>query len=281
MTALELTANWPVDHVSAAVVLGGEVVDTIGETTRPFRLASITKPLVAWAILVAVEEGTLDLDRPVGQPGCTLRHLLSHAGGYAFDGDEPISPPERTRVYSNTGIELAAASLVDACGMPIGEYLHEAVFEPLGMTGTSLHGSAAHGVRGCVADLGRFVQEIRRPTLVSTPTRDLAFTSTYPDLSGIVPGVGRFAPCPWGLGFELRGEKTPHWTATGNSPRTVGHFGGAGTMFWFDPVADVGLVALTDRPFDSWALEVWPPLGDAVLAEVGASSPEPPAGDRG
>ena len=86
----------------------GQVVDTVGDTTRPFRLASVTKPLVAWSILVAVEEGTLTLDDPAGQPGCTIRHLLSHAGGYAFDGATPIGPPERARVYSNTGIEVAA-----------------------------------------------------------------------------------------------------------------------------------------------------------------------------
>ena len=46
MAALDLTAGWPVDHVSAAVVHAGEVVDTVGDIARPFRLASITKPLV-------------------------------------------------------------------------------------------------------------------------------------------------------------------------------------------------------------------------------------------
>jgi len=281
MAALDLTAAWPVDHVSAAVVHAGQVVDTVGDTTRPFRLASVTKPLVAWSILVAVEEGTLTLDDPAGQPGCTIRHLLSHAGGYAFDGATPIGPPERTRVYSNTGIEVAARALVESSGIPMGDYLAEAVLEPLGMDHTALHGSPAHGVTGCVADLARFVAEIRQPTVVSVATRDLAFTSTFPELSGIVPGVGRFAPCPWGLGFEVRGNKSPHWTATNNSSRTVGHFGGAGTMLWFDPVADVGLVALTDRPFGTWALESWPVLGDAVLAEFVETSTLASTGGRG
>ena len=74
-----------------------------------FRLASITKMLSSWAILIACEEGTLHLDQPVAQEGCTLRHLLAHAGGYAFDGSEPIARPGVRRIYSNTGIELAAA----------------------------------------------------------------------------------------------------------------------------------------------------------------------------
>src|SRR4029078_4593731 len=95
------------------------VVDTVGDTARTFRLASITKPLVAWSILVAVEEGTLHLHDPVGQPRCTLRHLLSHAGGYPFDGPDPVGKPERTRISSNSGIELAGAALAAASGMPV------------------------------------------------------------------------------------------------------------------------------------------------------------------
>jgi hypothetical protein len=49
-------------------------------------------------------------------------------------------------------------------------------------------------------------------------------------------------------------------------------------MMWVDPVADIALVALTDRPFDDWAHEAlsrWPELSDEVLtrhrARVGAS----------
>ena len=191
--------------------------------------------------------------------------------------------PSAHAVYSNTGIEIAAErrSSIRA-GLPTADYLAEAVLEPLGMHHTALAGSPAHGVSGCVADLAA----VRRPRCADPPScrrrpATLAFTSTFPDLSGIVPGVGRFAPCPWGLGFELRGDKSPHWTATGNSSRTVGHFGGAGTMLWFDPVVDVGLVALTDRPFDTWALEAWPVLGDAVLAEFVETPTLSSTGDRG
>jgi CubicO group peptidase (beta-lactamase class C family) len=55
---------------------------------------------------------------------------------------------------------------------------------------------------------------------------------------------------------------------TRTSPRTVGHFGGAGTMFWIDPTIDLGLVALTDRPFDEWASDAvarWSELSDRVI----------------
>ena len=118
MRALDLVAGWPVDHVSAAVdpavdamASARSSIDTIGDVDRRYRLASLAKPITAWAVLIAVEEGLLALDHPIGQPGCTLRHLLAHAGGYAFDGAEPISAPGRRRIYSNTGIEMAAAAV--------------------------------------------------------------------------------------------------------------------------------------------------------------------------
>ncbi len=116
MRALQLVSSWDVDNAAAAVVASdGSVVGTIGDVDRPYRLASVTKVLSGWAAMVAVEEGTIGLDDPVGQPGCTLRHLLAHAGGYPTNGTEPISPPARRRIYSNSGIELAAAAIEAAC----------------------------------------------------------------------------------------------------------------------------------------------------------------------
>jgi len=275
MSVLDLTSEWPVPHVSAAILHGGKVASTTGDVDRVQRLASISKPMTAWAILVAVEEGVVSLDQPVGQPGCTLRHLLSHAGGYPFDGEEPISPPESTRIYSNSGFSLAARAVEAATDMTFADYLHEAVFVPLAMTSSVLRGSAAAGVRSNLADTCRFVAEVMRPTLIHASTADDAKRTHYPTLAGIVPGVGRYAQCPWGLGFEVRGAKEPHWTGTINSPRTFGHFGGSGTMFWIDPDLDLALVALADRDFDEWAddaLEVWPQLSDAVIAEFASSA---------
>ena len=273
MEALGLTASWPVDHVAAAVVSPDGSIDAIGETDRSFRLASISKVMTGWATLVAVEEGIVALDQPVGQPGCTMRHLLAHAGGYPFDGVDPISPPERRRIYSNRGIELAASAVADAAGMPFADYLGEAVFQPLGMGASQLRGSPAHAVWSTVADTARFAAELRRPTLISVASAAEATCVQFPALAGIVPGIGRFDPCPWGLGMEIRGHKSPHWTGSTNSPGTFGHFGGAGTVLWVDPGEDLACVALTDRPFDEWAadaLRLWPELADAVIAEVTA-----------
>jgi CubicO group peptidase (beta-lactamase class C family) len=269
--ALRLTESWPVENVSAAVIHPEGRLDTIGDQDRGYRIASIAKPITTWACLIAAEEGTVSLDDPVGQPGCTLRHLLSHAGGYGFDGPKPIAQPERTRIYSNTGIELAAQHVAEAASMSFGEYLRDAVLQPLEMTATSLRGSPAHGMWSTSTDLVRFVEEVREPRLVSAPTAQMARTPQFPDLSGVLPGVGRFTPNPWGLGFEIRGGKQPHWTGTINSPATFGHFGGAGTFLWVDPAVGVACIALTDRPFDEWsseALRLWPQLSDAVITEV-------------
>lgn len=274
MSALHLVTDWPVDHVAAAIITRAGV-DHVGDLDRPYALASLTKPVTAWAIMVAVEEGVIDLDRPlrhVAAPaGATMRHLLSHAAGFAFDGEQPIAAIERTRTYSNTGIERAADELAVESAMPFVTYLDEAVLAPLGMTSTRLDGSPAYGITSTLADMITFATELRRPTLLARSTVDEMIRPQYPALGGIVPGVGRFDRCPWGLGVELHGDKSPHWMGRANSPATFGHFGGAGTMMWVDPLADVAAVALTDRRFEQWqddALRLWPEFSDAALAEA-------------
>jgi CubicO group peptidase (beta-lactamase class C family) len=91
-----------------------------------------------------------------------------------------------------------------------------------------------------------------------------------PGLDGTLPGFGRQSPNDWGLGFELRDGKHPHWTGATNSPATFGHFGRSGTFLWVDSAAQVSLVVLTDRAFGPWAAQAWPVLADTVLAEFGA-----------
>jgi CubicO group peptidase (beta-lactamase class C family) len=91
----------------------------------------------------------------------------------------------------------------------------------------------------------------------------------FPGLAGVLPGIGRQEPNDWGLGFELKDAKRPHWTGSGNSPATFGHFGGSGTFLWVDPTAGIACTCLTDLDFGDWALDAWPALSDAVLAELG------------
>lgn len=269
MDALALVEVWPVPHVAAAVVGPDGVLERSGDPDRRFRLASLSKVITAWAVLIGVEDGTLDLDEPCGPPGSTLRLLLAHASGYGFDGPAVIAPPGRKRIYSNAGYEVIGEHVAQRTGIPFPTYVHEAVCEPLGMTSTDTTGSPARGFHSTTADMERFVGEQLCPALLAPATVADALSAQLPELDGVIPGLGRYAPCPWGLGPELKGMKDPHWTGHLNSAATFGHFGGAGTMMWVDPVADLGLVALTDRPFDDWADEAlarWPELSDAVLA---------------
>lgn len=239
-----------------------------GDTRRTVRIASVSKLFTAWAVMIAVEEGTTSLSEPVGQEGCTVRHLLCHAGGYSFDGVSPIVSPGRKRIYSNTGVEMLAAHVAERSGVGFADYLHEAVCQPLGLAATTLEGSAAKDVVSNIEDCARFAAELRRPTLLSRETVREVTTVQFPELEGVVPGIGRFDPCPWGLGPEIRGTKSPHWTAPSGSAGTWGHFGGTGTFLWVDPVADVACVMLANRDFTDWGLEYWPSFNDAVLAEL-------------
>ena len=128
---LDEVAAWGTPFAAAAVVRDGRTVATTGDTAHVVRVASVTKLLTAWSVLVSVEEGAVALDDPVGQPGCTLGLLLCHAGGYDFDTPRALVAPATRRIYSNTGYELAADHVRSATGIPFADYLAEAVLQPL------------------------------------------------------------------------------------------------------------------------------------------------------
>jgi CubicO group peptidase (beta-lactamase class C family) len=178
-----------------------------------------------------------------------------------------MAKPGTRRIYSNAGFEVLAGFVEERAEMPFGDYLREAVFEPLGM-GASLEGSAGAGVHGTLDDVLRLARELLEPTLVAPETLDEATTVQFPGLGGVIPGIGRFDPNDWGLGFELRDRKPGHWTGTMASERTFGHFGGSGTFLWVDPERRLALAALTDLDFGDWALDAWPRLSDAVVSEL-------------
>src|SRR5919198_602388 len=205
---LRQVESWPPETVVVGVLRDGEVVGSHGPSERIFRWASVTKLVTAVAVLVAAEEGAVDLDETAGPPGSTVRHLLAHASGLSFDPGPPIAQPGQRRIYSNAGFEVLAETLAEAT-------------------------------------------EVQ-----------------FPGLVGVLPDIGRMNPNDWGLGFELRDTKQPHWTGTRNSPRTFGHFGGSGTFLWIDPERAIACAVLTDREFDDWALDAWPKLSDDVLAEA-------------
>jgi CubicO group peptidase (beta-lactamase class C family) len=257
-------AAWPVDAAVAVITPAGILASTGPlDVVRPW--ASVTKLLTALATLVAVEEGSVDLDQPAGPAGATLRHLLAHASGLGPSDDRALVAPGTRRIYSNRGFELIGAVLETASGMPWADYVAAGVLEPLGMARTRLVGSPAAGAEGPLHDLVALGRELQTPTLVSAQTMALATSVAFPHLDGVLPGFGTQRPNDWGLGFELRSTKHPHWTGSSNSPSTFGHFGQSGSFVWVDPAAGLACVELADRPFGPWAATAWPALADAVL----------------
>jgi CubicO group peptidase (beta-lactamase class C family) len=272
--ALRAIDGWGAARTAAGVVSGDGILATHGSVDVALPWASVTKLLTGLAFLVALEEGTVDLDEPAGPPGSTLRHLLSHASGLPIDGDAPISQPGRRRIYSNSGIERAAALLEARAEMPFADYFALAVVAPLGLRGR-LDGSPAYAYRGPLADLLALGRELLAPTIVAPETLAEAASVQFPRLDGVLPGFGRMEPNDWGLTFELRDDKSPHWTGSRNSPRTFGHFGRSGTFLWVDPAAGLACGALTDRDFGDWAKEAWPVFSDEILAGYSSSGSEP------
>ncbi|MGH3832820.1 MAG: serine hydrolase domain-containing protein [Pseudonocardiaceae bacterium] len=269
MESLRDVRRWPVTAAAVAVVdASGVVVGSHGPQEQMFPLASVTKLLSAYAVLLAVQEGALDWDQPAGPPGATVRHLLAHASGLAFDTQRVSAAPGTKRIYSNTGFVVLADAVAASCGIDFADYLAEGVFQPLGMSSTRLAGSAAAGAVSTCADLARFAAELQAPTLLAPRILAEATRVAYPGLDGVLPGLGMQRPNHWGLGFELRDHKSPHWTGSRNSPATFGHFGGSGTFLWVDPAAGAAVVALTNRDFGPWAREAWPQFSDRVLAEL-------------
>jgi len=270
MAALDVLNDWPVSAVAAAVIGPNGVLAAHGDTARAFALASVTKPVVARAAQIAIEEGVVDLDTAAGPPGSTVRHLLAHTSGLAMHANQVLAKPGTRRMYSNYGFTVLAETVQRESGIAFDRYLTEAVCQPLDMTATHLDGgaeAAGFGVTSTIADLASFAGDLLRPSTVSAQMQADATTVQFPGLDGVLPGYGVQRPNDWGLGFEIRDSKSPHWTGARNSARTYGHFGQAGGFIWADPEVEVALVVLTDRDFGEWAMDLWPAISDAVIAE--------------
>ncbi len=273
MAALDVLADWPVTAAAAAVIGPSGMLAGHGDSGRVFPLASVTKPLVARAAHIAVEEGVVELDSPAGPPGATVRHLLAHASGLSMHSDNRLAAPGVRRIYSNYGFTVLAETIQRESGIEFSRYLTEAVSEPLAMADTRLDEgawAAGFGAVSTVADLALFAADLLAPSTVSAQTHAEATAVQFPGLDGVLPGYGVQRPNDWGLGFEIKGTKSPHWTGASNSPYTYGHFGQSGTFIWADPAAGLALVVLTDRDFGAWSLPLWPALSDRVIAEFRA-----------
>lgn len=140
-----------------------------------FSLQSISKCITATAIMKAVKDGLLDLDKPITdylpdftvnsvfeehpEKKMTLRLLLSHKAGFSHEApvgnnldstittfDEHIKsisttwlrfPVGQDYAYSNLGIDLAGYILQKVSGKEFHAYVDEALSTPIGMTNST------------------------------------------------------------------------------------------------------------------------------------------------
>ena len=278
---MTLDLDWPVGRAGAAVVSpSGMETAFLGGATGGDRVqvASVTKLLTSLAALAAVESGRIDLDEPVpsGGEGVTLRHLLAHASGLPADPGGRARRPGERRIYSHVGFRTLAEAVADAAGTAFPSWLAASVLDPLGLRATRLgpwRGVDADPAAGAVstlddlARLARCLLEGGAP-VVGPELFAEATTVQFPGLAGLVPGVGRFDPCDWGLGFELHDGKRPHWMGDRRSASAFGHFGASGCFVWVDPDAGLAAAAVTDRPFQDgkWAMSAWPAWSDRLPA---------------
>ena len=265
MHALRQIDVWPATFAAAGVVTPDGRVETHGDASRVVPLASVSKPVGALAMLVAAEEGVVDLDEDAGPPGSTVRHLLAHASGLPFDGSAAIASPGSRRIYSNEGFRVLGAHLSERAEMPFADYVRAAVCEPLGI-GLDPSGDPGSGMHASLEDVLTLARQLVAPRVVAPETLAEMTSTQFPGLTGVLPDYGRFEPLDWGLGVQL--NTRPSWMGSRTSARAFGHFGGSGTFVWVDPEARVACAALTNRPFGDWAKAAWPTLSDDVLREV-------------
>lgn len=253
--------------VSLAVSTEHDIISLDGDvdSIRPWK--SVTKPLAALAALVAIDQQLVGLHDPAGPDGSTLRHLLAHASGLPFESGAPAQRPERRRVYSNIGFDTLADHIARRLGTSFAQWTRSAVIEPLELESTTMDGSPAYSATGSTMDVLALGIEMLHPTLISPALGDEARRVAFPGLSGILPGFGRQLNNDWGLGYEIRADKTPHWTAPEANPATFGHFGQSGSFVWVDPDARLVAAFLGDQPFQADVHGVvWPRLNAEILA---------------
>jgi len=256
--------------VSLAVCTDVEIISLDGdvEAVRPWK--SVTKPLAALATLVAVDRRLVDLDEPAGPEGSTVRHLLAHASGLPFEAGAPTQSPEQRRVYSNIGFETLGEHVAQQVGTSFADWTNAVVLEPLELTSTTMTGSPAYSATGSTLDVLGLGTELLTPTLISAELGEQARTVAFPGLTGVLPGFGRQSHNDWGLGYEIRADKSPHWTAPEADPATFGHFGQSGSFLWVDPNARLVAAFLGEKSFsESVHGRLWPQLNSEILTARG------------
>lgn len=216
--------------------------------------------------------------------------------------ETPLETPPGTRVqYDNVGYGLLAAVVEWRTNRGFAAALRDLVLDPLGIEGYL--GAEPPRAMATLADVrGRhrggelepfnspFWRSLALPWagLLTTAEGALALVRAFQghpadflrpatraeathnqtgDLAGGFVKPLYWSPCPWGLGPDLRGDKTPHWAPPDAGPDSFGHSGASGCLAWAAPAVGVAWALLGARTADSgWLLRRAPAIGAAIVA---------------
>lgn len=222
----------------------------------------------------------------------------------------PLALAPGTRVgYSNTGYWVAGAVLEAAGKRLFADLVRDEVILPAGLVNPFIDppeseygriarrygrakimnapfgrrlGSPSAGLFASARDLVRFAALFLRDgslggrRLLSGASIALMRDDQTAGLLGGIEGIQEWPLCPWGIGWEIKGDKRPHWTGDLTSPQTICHIGQGGTLLWADPASGIACAILANRDIATgWATDParWARLSDAVVAgaQSGAS----------
>jgi CubicO group peptidase (beta-lactamase class C family) len=215
----------------------------------------------------------------------------------------PLEAPPDTRVqYSNVGYGLLAQVVEARTGQEFAAALAELVLAPLGVEGYL--GGELPREPAVVADVrGRhrggdlepfnsaFWRDLALPWagfvttaagalavvrafrsqpdgFLSDKVRAEAVRSHTGDLPGGFAEPLMWSRCAWGLGPEVRGDKSPHWVPAEAGSDSFGHSGASGALAWLAPARGVAWAILGARTADNgWLLRRSAAISAAILAE--------------
>ncbi|MBO9336784.1 MAG: beta-lactamase family protein, partial [Roseiflexus sp.] len=108
-----------------------------------------------------------------------------------------------------------------------------------------------------------------RRQVIAPATARLMITNHAAGLRGGIEGFMTWDECAWGLGFDLRGNKRPHFSGEYTSPHIFGHTRVSGVFAWADPAINLVCVMLANRTlFDAWHTSRWSRFSTAVVASL-------------
>lgn len=241
-----------------------------------FQLSSDSKMFTAEAVMLLYAQGKLDYDDDVRKyipelpyEGITIRHLLNHRSGLPrydamadefwpdrtkpFSNEEMIkmlaerkperyAAPDVTFFYNNINYALLASVVERASGQHFEDFMHDNIFEPLGMDHSYIFSMRDDTVVSLYADtpvqghtMYRRGPEVMQNDYLNGVMGDKIMFSTVDDIHKFLDALDRNLLLPDSIqseAFEPGSEAWKHdenygfgWRMSRNHPNAVYHFG--------------------------------------------------------